>query len=352
MGSANVHSGFGGFCLRLVQRHGALVALAGLCAYSAQQNVNFLTPENLLNIVRQMSFVGIVAVGMTFVITLGGIDLSVGSMVAFIGGAAILVLNRLTPSVPEWTAAAAACAVCVLTGPLLGLANGLLVAYGRIAPFIATLGAMAAYRALALAQVDGGEFRSSSMNAFPQVGQGMLRVPFIKLDAARVLQDPYPVAERVLQVPYPVVVLAAVAVAAWLVLRRTPYGRQVVAIGSNEQAAIFSGVKVARIKAATYTLMGGLCGLSAMLISSRMNSVSSSQTGLMYELDAIAAVVIGGTRMEGGYGTIYGTIVGVLMLGVINNMLNFSEVSPYLHGLVKGAIIIAAVLVQGRGSRQ
>lgn len=327
--------------MRLVQRHGALVALAGLCAYSANQNVNFLTPENLLNIVRQMSFVGIVAVGMTFVITLGGIDLSVGSMVAFIGGAAILVLNRLTPSVPEWTAAAAACAVCVLAGPLLGLANGLLVAYGRIAPFIATLGAMAAYRALALAQVDGGEFRSSSMSAFPHVGQGMLRLPFIKLDA-----------ERVLQVPYPVVVLAAVAVAAWFVLRRTPFGRQVVAIGSNEQAAIFSGVKVAQIKAATYTLMGGLCGLSAMLISSRMNSVSSSQTGLMYELDAIAAVVIGGTRMEGGYGTIYGTIVGVLMLGVINNMLNFSEVSPYLHGLVKGAIIIAAVLVQGRGSRQ
>ncbi|MGH7178858.1 MAG: ABC transporter permease, partial [Tepidisphaeraceae bacterium] len=321
---------------------------------------NFLKPENLLNILRQWSFIGIIAIGMTFVIISGGIDLSVGAMVALAGGLGVWTMNtairaasiksdpfqsvlsnRLAGAFDainvggseRWGVAIAVLTV-VLVAVICGLINGMLIAKGRVAPFIATLGGLAAYRSLALALADGGEFRSASRDIFPSIGAGGVSIPYSQL-----------------LLPYPVIAFFVIAAVASVVLNRTRYGRYVVAIGCNERSAIYSAINVDRIKLLTYTLLGFLCGVSAVLLSSRMNSVASSSTGNLYELDAIAAVVIGGTRMTGGHGTIFGTVVGVLILGVIGNMLNFLDVSPYLQGLVKGVIIIAAVLVQRIGRR-
>jgi ribose transport system permease protein len=365
----------------------------------------FLTLENQMNIIRQMSFVGIVALGMTFVIISGGIDLSVGSIVAFAGGLGIWTMNSamnarailsrnakaraehasdaamglnlplelpfgtFTESLAKlWTnlgiavtdahaaagpkvlAAATSSAemkavwlavgVTLLAGVLAGLVNGLLVAKGRLAPFIATIGGFAAYRSLALALADGGEYRSGSTKLYGYIGSKGIDVPWIELAP-----------NRVLTIPWSVLIFLGLAVVLSIVLNRTRYGRYVFAVGNNERAARYSAINVDRIKIITYTLIGGTCGIAALLLGSRMNSVASSTTGQQYELDAIAAVVIGGTRMTGGAGSIFGTVVGVLILGEIGNMLNFLQVSPYLQGLVKGVIIIAAVLVQRVGRR-
>jgi ribose transport system permease protein len=166
--------------------------------------------------------------------------------------------------------------------------------------------------------LDGSEIRSESPRLFVTPGNG----------------------------PWPAISFFAIAVLAAVVLRMTRYGRYVIAVGANERAAIYSAVNVDRVKLLTYTLVGGCCGIAALLLASRMNSIASSSAGVLYELDAIAAVAIGGTRMRGGSGSIFGTVVGVLILGVIGNMLGILNVSPYLQGTVKGGIIIAAVLVQ------
>ena len=299
-----------------------------------------IKPENLLNILRQVSFVGIIAMGMTLVITLGGIDLSVGSLVAFLGGIGILLLNRLLAgNAPEWLAVAASFSLMIVGGVFAGVLNGLLVSKGRLAPFIATLGGLAAYRSLAMALVAGGEYRSASMSLFGKLGAGGIAIPGTNI--APNAPSPIP-----LLFPWPVVIFGIVAAAAWILLNRTRLGRYIVAIGSNERSAVYSAVKVDRVKIVTYALLGLCTGIAALLVASRLSSISSSSSGTLYELDVIAAVVIGGTRMRGGSGTIVGTVIGVLILGVIQNMLNLLQVSVYLQGLVKGLVIIGAVLLQ------
>jgi ribose transport system permease protein len=299
-----------------------------------------IRPENLFNILRQVSFVGIIAMGMTLVITLGGIDLSVGSLVALLGGIGILLMNSLmTGRTGEGVAVAAGFAVILIGGTAAGVLNGLLVSKGRLAPFIATLGGLAAYRSLAMALVAGGEYRSQSTELFSALGAGGIPIPGTNI--APRAPEPVP-----LLFPWPVLIFAVVAVIAWIVLNRTRLGRYIVAIGSNERSAIYSAVKVDRVKIATYSILGLCTGIAALLVASRLSSVSSSSSGTLYELDVIAAVVIGGTRMRGGSGTIVGTVIGVLMLGVIQNMLNLLQVSVYLQGLVKGLVIIGAVLLQ------
>ncbi len=362
-----------------------LVVCTVILELATKGNTAFLSGQNLFNILRQWSFVGIIAVGMTFVIVLGGIDLSIGSLVGFIGGLGVLTLNSINtapstsaaanaaseaiaagraapPGSPhafdaalaevwkalgiggnETAAVLIAIAVMLIAGTLAGALNGALIAKGRLAPFIATLGGLAAYRSLALAMADGGEYRSSSMSMFGILGQGGIPIPFTNVAP----RAPQPVP---LLFPWPVVVFIIVALLGWVLLNRTRHGRYVTAIGCNERAAVYSAINVDRIKILTYTLIGFLTGLAALLLASRMNSVSSAQTGVLFELDVIAAVVIGGTRMRGGSGTIVGTVIGVLILGVIGNMLNLLQVSVYLQGLVKGGIIIAAVLAQ-RGGR-
>jgi ribose transport system permease protein len=360
---------------RLLEVFGPLLALFVLVGVTTIFNRRFLLPENLLNVLEDLSFRGVVAIGMTFVIILGGIDLSVGSLVAFAGGLGIWLMNTVINAAPILKAAAEAqqfqmeapysavrvwlahlfsavgmggsqawgvliaFAAILAAGLAAGLLNGVLIAKGRIAPFIATLGGLAAYRSLALALADGGEFRSASADLFKGLGTGGIRLPYL----ANQYGNP-------LVLRWPVLIFFACVVAAWVVLSRTRYGRYVYAIGSNERAALYSAIPVDRIKIATYGLIGLLTGVAAMMNASRMNSVSSGQTGSMWELDAIAAVVIGGTRMTGGAGGVWGTLVGLLILGVIGNMLNLLQVSPYLQGLVKGLIIVAAVLLQ-RGRR-
>ena len=360
---------------------GSLAALLVLMVVTAILNPAFLKGENLFNILRQWSFVGIIAVGMTFVIILGGIDLSVGALVAFAGGLGILCMNTVIDAekiiaaqasalsgdfaqrLPHSAARVAlarvfegmgiggseicgvllAFAVILLVASLAGWVNGTLITRGRLAPFIATLGGLAAYRSLALAMIDGGEYRSASVRLFKVLGTGGIPIP--GTNVAPLAPRPVP-----LLFPWPVLCLILVTVVGWVLLNRTRFGRYVVAIGCNERAAVYSAINVRQVKLFTYVLTGFFTGVASLLVASRMNSVSSSGTGQLYELDVIAAVVIGGTRMSGGSGTIGGTIVGVLVLGVVGNMLNLVGVSPYLQGLVKGLIIVAAVLIQRPGN--
>lgn len=344
---------------RFLEHHGPLIALVVLFVGTAILEIAlkdpdqraFLRPQNLMNIISQWSFVGIVAIGMTFVIILGGIDLSVGAIVALSGGAAIYVLNAVagiegtSPSV--FPAILSAVLMAILGGSLLGWLNGLVIAKGRIAPFVATLGSMAIFRALILARADGSEIRSV-VPAFNAIGSRGLDLPlWLGGTAARIAEDGSVLSPgSPLIVRFPVIGFLAVALLAHFLLSKTSFGLSVYSIGDNAKAARYAGVRIARVTMLVYTIAGFTCGIAAMFASSRLNSVSSSTTGQLYELDAIAAVVIGGTRLQGGSGRIFGTVVGVLILGVVSNMLNMLDVSNFYHGLVKGLIIIAAVLVQ------
>jgi ribose transport system permease protein len=331
--------------VHFLERFGPLAALLLLIAGTAvieAMNVSaedrrFLTLANFNNILGQNSFVGIVAIGMTFVILIGGIDLSVGAMVALVGGAAILAMNRVAGPVGDGQRVAlgiaAAVAVCIGGGVMAGAVNGLLVAKGRIAAFVATLGTMAIFRSLIVAQVQGAEIRSAVPD-YRDIGSATIGLPGLGLGGG----------DLPLRVSIPV--FLALAAVAHVVLSRTVFGRRIYAVGDNAQAARYAGVPIVRTTVSVYAIAGLCCGVAALLVSSRANSVASSSTGMLYELDAIAAVVIGGTRLQGGAGRIWGTVIGVLILGVINNMLNMLDVNVYYQGLLKGLIILAAVLAQ------
>jgi ribose transport system permease protein len=305
------------------ERYAAFAALAILTVVSSFLSPYFLQPENLLNILRQVSYTGIIALGMTYVIVAGGIDLSVGSMAAFVGTLSVLALNAVVErGHGDAAAVSAAVAVALAVGLLCGLGNGLLVTKGRIAPFIVTLGTMALFRSLSLYIGDAGEFRSASA-IFGDLGSWMP-----------------------LGVPLPAAVLLGLAALLSLAFARTRWGRYTRAVGSNARVARFSAIDVDRTRLASYGLNGLMVGVSTVLVAMRFNSVGTSTVGLNYELDAIAAVIIGGTAMAGGRGTIWGTVVGAITLGVINNMLNMVGISTYLQGTVKGLVIIGAVFIQ------
>jgi ribose transport system permease protein len=211
----------------------------------------------------------------------------------------------------------------------------LLVAYGRVTPFIATLAGLVGYRSLSLTLAEGGEIRSLSNTVFPAIGQSGIPFPLFR-DAQG----------KPLELFYPIIAFLAVGLAGGLLLRRSCLGRNIIAVGANEQAAYLAGVNTNRVKIWTYVLLGLFSGIATLGLAGRMNSLGSSGHGLYYELDAIAAVAIGGTSMAGGHGRIWGTVIGVLILGMITNMLVTSGVSPYLQGFVKGIIILLAVLIQ------
>jgi len=310
-----------------MERYAPLVALVVLVAFSEMLYPRFLEPQNLLNILRQVSYTGIIALGMTFVIIAGGIDLSVGSMTALAGACAVITLNALTPEAPvEGLAAlvplAGALVVALAVGASAGLVNGFLITTGRITPFIATLGTMAVFRSLTLYLGNASEFRSNN-SLYGDMGMG-----------------------SVLMVPLPVWVFLGAALILSVVLHRTRFGRYTRAVGSNARVSQYSAINVDGVKLSTYVIVGVLVALTAFLISARLNSISSTNAGKDYEMDAIAAVVIGGTAMTGGRGAVWGTVIGAVILGIINNMMNMLGVSPYLQGLVKGSVIIAAVFIQ------
>lgn len=302
-----------------LEKHGPLVALVILFVLSSVASPYFLQTRNILNILRQVSYTGIIGLGMTFVIISGGIDLSVGSMTALVGGLVIMVINNLGG---ELMAIILAIVIGLLLGVVLGAINGLIVTKGKVAPFIVTLGTMAIYRSFTLYISNAGEFRSTS-NLYPQLGMGYF-----------------------LGIPIPVWVFLGLAAFFAVILNHTRYGRHICAVGSNERVARYSAIDVDKVRLIAYVIVGFTVAVSAILMSSRLNSVSSSNAGVNYELDAIAAVIIGGTAMSGGSGTMSGTVIGAITLGIINNMLNMLGVSPYLQGTVKGLVIIGAVLIQ------
>jgi ribose transport system permease protein len=302
-----------------------LLALAALIVVSILISPFFFHLGNLLNILRQVSYTGVIALGMTFVIISGGIDLSVGSMTALCGGLAIITMNAAGGDTRSIVLAIAA---SVAAGMVFGILNGFFITRFRLAPFIVTLGTMSIFRSLTLYFASGGEYRSQS-TVYQSIGSSYF-----------------------LGVPVPAWLFIALAFLFHVLLNHTPYGRYVSAVGSSERVARYSSINVRRVKFITYLLTGLTVGVTAVMMSSRMNSVSSGNAGNAFELDAIAAVVIGGTSMSGGSGTILGTVIGALILGVINNMLNMMGVSPYLQGMVKGLVIILAVLMQYRRSRE
>ena len=309
---------------------GPLVALALLVVLGTVLNGNFLTYGNFTNVLARSSFIGIIAIGATFVITAGGLDLSVGSMAAVIAGVMIMVMNWLIPSFGiGWSVVLAGMAAGILLGGVAGVFNGLMITRGRIEAFIVTLGTMGIFRSLVTFLADGGTL---SLN----------------FNVADVYRPVY--YDGILGVPWPIIVFALVAIGGEIVMRRTAFGRYCAAIGSNEQVARYSSINVDNVRLLAYILQGVLVAVAVLLYVPRLGSASST-TGVLWELEAIAGVIIGGTTLKGGYGRIWGTVVGVVILGLIGNILNLqSIISPYLNGAFQGVIIILAVLLQ-RGKR-
>ena len=307
-----------------------LLGLAVLFVLGALINPVFLSSNNLLNVLTRSSFIGIIAVGATFVIIAGGIDLSVGSMAAFIAGAMILAMNRLNDSISSnVTVILLGVALALALGLVAGFLNGFTITKGRIEPFIVTLGTLGIYRALVTYLANGGTISL-------ELGlRGTYRPAFYGY---------------VLGVPWPVIIFALVAIAGSILLHRTRFGRYVQAIGSNPDVARYSAIRVNRVKTLTYVIAGVCVAIAVVIYVPRLGSASGS-TGLLWELEAIAAVIIGGTALKGGSGHVWGTIVGALLLTTIGNVLNLTDViSQYLNQAVQGLIIIGAVLLQ-RGRR-
>ncbi len=300
------------------------IALLLLILFSSIASESFLMPRNITNVLRQVSYTGIIALGMTFVIIAGGIDLSVGSMVAVVGVLTIMIINGAGDG---WWAVAMAISSAIALGGVFGALNGLIVTRGKVASFIATLATMSIFRSMALYTSDAGEMVSENSH-FSDIGGGYLW-----------------------GIPYPVWVFLLLAIIFHVLLKHSAFGRHVCAVGSNAKVASYSAIKVRWVYFMTFVIAGASVGISAVLLASRLNSISPSDAGIFYELDAIAAVVIGGTALSGGKGTIWGTVIGVIILGIINNMLNLMGISPYLQGMVKGLVILIAVLVQFKGDR-
>jgi len=307
---------------------GPIVGLVILCIAGTALNGEFATLDNALNVLTRTAFIGIIAVGMCFVIISGGIDLSVGSMAALIAGCVILLMNALGEA--GWSSTpvvALGMAFAVVLGALFGLAHGLLITRGRIEPFIVTLGTLGIFRAYLTYFSNGGAItlENTLADAYGPVFYG-----------------------HFLGVPVPVWVFALVAGVGALILNRTAYGRYVQAIGSNEQVARYAAVDVDRIKVLTYMLLGACVGIATLLYVPRLGSASPT-TGLLWELEAIAAVIVGGTALKGGAGSITGTVVGAVLLSVISNILNLTSIiSVYLNAAVQGFVIIVVAFMQRR----
>jgi ribose transport system permease protein len=301
------------------------VALLVLLLAGMFVNENFLSLNNLINVITRAAFTAIIGVGATFVISAGGLDLSVGSMTAFVASLMIMFLNTSLFADP-FTMLIAGIAVALALGAVCGLGNGLIVTVGRIEPFIATLGTMGVLRGLTTWLSQGGSITLKNSNV-------------------ETIYHPLYFGQ-VFGIPVPVIFIAVTAAVGAFVLYRTPYGRHVVAVGSNEDVARYSGIPVGLVRTITYVIQG-LCVAVAVLLYVPRLSASNATTGILWELQAITAVVVGGTTLRGGVGRIWGTICGALILEIVGNIMLLSNfISEYLIGAVQGAIIIVAMLVQ------
>ncbi|KAB2709483.1 ABC transporter permease [Brucella intermedia] len=301
------------------------VALALLLVLGAIVSPNFIGLDNLLNVMTRAAFIAIIAVGATYVISSGCLDLSVGSMVAFVASLMILFINSGVIADPVLLLLVAVLLALVL-GAACGLLNGLITTVGGIEPFIATLGTMGIYRGLTTWLSQGGAITLRNSEV-----QAMYRPVYSGYIAG---------------VPVPVIFIFATAALAAFVLYRTRYGRHLLAAGSNEDVARYSGISVKKVRTIAYVVQGLCVAVAVLLYVPRLGS-TSAQTGMMWELHAITAVVVGGTLMRGGVGRIWGTICGAFILEFIGNIMILSNfISEYLLGAIQGAIIIIAMLVQ------
>jgi len=298
----------------------SLIALLLLIVVVSFLNSNFFTVDNLLNILRQTSVNAIIAVGMTFVILTAGIDLSVGSVLALCGA---ICASMIGLEVPVMIAVPAS----LLAGALLGAISGVIVSKGRVQAFIATLVTMTLLRGVTLVYTDGRPISTGftdTADSFAWFGTGYA-----------------------FGIPVPVWIMVVVFGAGWYVLNHTRFGRYVYALGGNEAATRLSGINIDRIKIGVYAICGFLAALAGIIVTSRLSSAQPT-AGMGYELDAIAAVVLGGTSLMGGKGRIIGTLIGALIIGFLNNALNLLDVSSYYQMIAKAVVILLAVLVDNR----
>lgn len=325
---------------RFLSEYGALIALIVLLLINVvTRGGQFLQIENLRNIISQNAGVGVIAIGMTLVIIAGGIDLSVGSLTALCGAVLVLLVNKFGGGGGNPVNAILLASLgAIIAGTLAGLINGALVAYGRVAAFVVTLGGLAGYRSIALVLGDGGEIRSQ-VSQLGDFGFAGIPIPFSR-DA---LGHP-------IQFLWSAVIFLVIAGIAGFVLNQTRFGRYVIAVGANRRAAEYSGIDTKLVLLGVFAILGACVGVSAILAGTRMGSVGTGSVGLFYELDAIAAVVIGGTSLRGGKGRIWGTVVGVLLLTLISNMITAYHIDTNWQGLVRGVVILIAVLIQ-RGTK-
>jgi inositol transport system permease protein len=303
----------------LLHRFGLLFVILLVGLFLSLSTDSFMSVANLTNVARQVSINGILAVGVTFVLLTGGVDLSLGSVVALSGVACATFAHPGDHSV------FVPIAVGLLTGAACGLVNGTLVTLGGVAPFIVTLGMMTIARGLALI-FSGGRPVADMSNELTALAGDFFGIPI------------------------PMLCFAGVAAAAWFFLSNFRLGRHIYAVGGNENAARAAGVPVEQVKLFTYGLCGLLAGLAGVVLAARITT-GQPNAGQAYELDAIAAVVIGGTSLAGGVGTITGTLLGVLLIGVINNGLDLQGVSSYYQAVIKGVIIVGAVWLDRRQTR-
>lgn len=357
--------------LKFLKDNGTLVALVVLMLIFSFWDESFFTPRNLTNLARQTTIVGIIAVGMTLVIIINGIDLSVGSIV---GLAAIVVTMLMQAGVNPWLAIII---TLFLTGVLVGLWNGFWIAHYNIPPFIITLGMMTIARGVALTLSDGGSVPVTAP-VFAEIGGGFLSTTLSMIVVLVILgfvffsqfrdvkqKQQYGVAVKRQDVitttvvtllagglilyaftyrgiPYPVVIFAIIAFVGTFLLQNTKFGRRIYAMGGNEEAARLSGINIYRMKLGIYCIITTLSALAGVILASRLNGASPN-LGNMFELDAISAVIIGGTSFSGGVGTIIGTVIGAFIISVLNNGMSLLEVPTFYQLIIKGLIIILAV---------
>lgn len=277
---------------------------------------DFFSLQNIVNILRNNSVIGIIALGMTLVIISGNIDLSVGSALV-VAGASVAGMINLTGSI------VLALLVGLAVGFIIGLINGFIITKGKVPAFIVTLGTMYIFRSVMQYLMSGGGFSTTSKD-YPQISNyNIFGI-----------------------IPLPIIYFIVLTVITYLITKHTRLGRHIYAVGSNEKATRLSAVNVDRVKILAFVYIGLMVAFAAITETSRLNSINASSSGSFYELDAIAAVVVGGTSMSGGRGSIVGTFFGVLILGIINNMMVLIGVPPFLVGAVKGGIVILAVLLQ------
>jgi len=293
-----------------------VIAVIILMAVITIINSNFLTANNLLNLLLQVTSNALIAFGMTFVILTGGIDLSVGSILAL---SSALTAGLLGSGMPVTLAIL----ISLILGCILGMMNGLLISYGKLAPFIVTLATMTIFRGATLVYTNGNPITKglSDTFLFQFLGQGYI-----------------------VGIPFPVIIMFIVFIVLYVLLHKTAFGKSVYAIGGNEKASYISGVKLNKVKIIIYSISGIMASISGLIITSRLSSAQPT-AGASYEMDAIAAVVLGGTSLSGGKGRILGTLIGALIIGVLNNGLNIIGVSAFWQQVVKGVVILIAVLI-------